>query len=480
MPVRWPSGPLEIARREKSEASALERWHAPAALDVLKGTPFDCLVVSWAAGLPEDASQQKTAGALVTAARQRNLTVVGWVEGTADPRAAIASAQSAGLSAVAIKGFQEKSDFTVIPWGDHAGAPYDSTAAVLPVTENVWPGVRGGGGGGATAGPTGVPWIDSNGWYIQLARARARCPVWVLFDPPGKGAVLRAQNYATAILDSEAAGGRWVISLDAALRAGLAEGDAAAGETWKGIAGTAGFFEKHADWKSYGSLGLVGVISDYTGENYDMSGEILNCAARRALLVRVIWKSRAPATPFAGLKALVYADKQAPAKELRQKMLAFVEQGGLLIVNNNWGSEGKSAGTDLHQRFDVRALGKGRLAVAKEELVDPYQLAADAHALLSRSNDMVRLFNGSSSGCYHFTGSADGKRALLQIVNYATGGRGGSSQLTVWTRQKYRNARLWSVDAAQPATLQPVAAEHRGTEYQMPPMPVYAALEFEV
>lgn len=491
MPVRWPSGPLEIARREKSDALTLERWHAPAALDILKDTPFNCLVVSWAAGLPEDASQQKTAGPLVAAARQRNLTVIGWVEGSTDPRAAIASAQSAGLSAVAIKGFQGKSDFTVIPWGDHAGAPYDSTAAVLPVTENVWPGVRGGGGGGggdgsgggggggATAGPTGVPWVDSNAWYIQLARARARCPVWVMLDPPGKGVVLRVQNYAAAILDSEAAGGRWAISLDDALRAGLADGSATARETWKGIAGTAGFFAKHADWKSYRSMGLVGVISDYTGENYDMSGEILNAASRRGLLYRVIWKSRALAAPFAGLKALVYADKQAPATALRQKMLAFVEQGGLLIVNNNWGSEGKPAGADLHQRFDVRALGKGRLAVAKEELVDPFQVVADTHSLLSRANDLVRLFNGSASGCFHFTGSPDGKRALLQIVNYATGGR-GSGEVSVWTRQRYRNARLWSVDAAQPATLKPVAAEHGGTEYQMPPMPVYGALEFEI
>ena len=98
--------------------ATLERWHAPAALDVLKDTPFNCLVVSWAAGLPEDASQQKTAGPLVAAARQRNLMVIGWVEGSADPQAAIASAQAAGLSAVAIKGFQGKSNFTVIPWGD--------------------------------------------------------------------------------------------------------------------------------------------------------------------------------------------------------------------------------------------------------------------------------------------------------------------------------------------------------------------------
>ena len=107
-------------------------------------------------------------------------------------------------------------------------------------------------------------------------------------------------------------------------------------------------------------------------------------------------------------------------------------------------------------------------------------MVSDTQSLVSRSNDLVRLFNGYASGCCNFTGSADGKRALLQIVNYATGGRGGSGEVTVWTRQRYRNARLWSVDAAQPATLAPVAAEQSGTEYHMPPMQVYGALEFEV
>ena len=87
VPMRWPSGPLEIARREKSEGfgprvrQALERWHEPAALDVLQDTPIDCLVVTWAAGLPADAEQWRTAAPLVEAARRRNVAVVGWVDG---------------------------------------------------------------------------------------------------------------------------------------------------------------------------------------------------------------------------------------------------------------------------------------------------------------------------------------------------------------------------------------------------------------
>ena len=85
------------------------------------------------------------------------------------------------------RAFSGKSEFPVIPWGDRAHAPWDTTAPVLPVTDNVWPGVAAGRRDDPTAGPTGVPWLDSNGWYIQLARARDAVAVWVLFDPPGKG-----------------------------------------------------------------------------------------------------------------------------------------------------------------------------------------------------------------------------------------------------------------------------------------------------
>jgi hypothetical protein len=91
VPMRWPSGPLEIARREAKEKltpqarQTLERWHDPVALNILNETPVDCLILSWAAGLPDDARQQQTAALLVDAARNRGLAVVGWVDGTAFP-----------------------------------------------------------------------------------------------------------------------------------------------------------------------------------------------------------------------------------------------------------------------------------------------------------------------------------------------------------------------------------------------------------
>ncbi len=488
VPMRWPSGPLEIARREKVEGlgtgvrQALERWHEPAALEILQNTPIDCLVITWAAGLPADAEQWRTAGPLVETARRRNLAVAGWIEGTADQRQAVAAAKTAGLSAVAIRGFQGRTDFPVIAWSEREDVPWDAGAPAVAVRGNVWPGVNiTQGGGDANAGPTSLPWLDSNGWYIQMTRARLRAPLWVAFDPPGKGTVFSAQSYANAIADSEVAGGRWLISLDDDFRASLAGGAAPALESWKHITATARFFQEHAEWRSYKSLGLVGVISDFSGPNFEVSGEILNLMARRDLLFRVIWKSQAATQPFTPLKALLYTDAATPDAALRRKTMEFVEQGGLLVTGPEWGAEGKPAPPDFPTQFDVRALGKGRLAVARQALSDPYQVAVDAQFLLSHRYDLVKVYNAPSSGCTRFTASADGRKALLQCLSYADAGRRWGGLRTIWVREKYAKTQLWGVGLQPAAINAEPSEEYTGMEYHIPAAAPrsYLALEFE-
>ncbi|MCX6632461.1 MAG: hypothetical protein NTW28_33060 [Candidatus Solibacter sp.] len=219
---------------------------------------------------------------------------------------------------------------------------------------------------------------------------------------------------------------------------------------------------------------MVGVISDFTGEHYDLSGEILNLMARRDLLFRVLWKSRAAAEPFTGLKALVYADNVPPEPALRRKILSFAEQGGLLIAGPKWGGE-------THLRYGVRSVGKGRLAVAKEDLVDPYEIAGDVHILVSYSNNLLRFYNSSSSGCSHYTVSTDGKSALLQGLSFGSSRQGGVR--AVWLREKHRGARLWSIGSESAVPVQAFPAEDfPGEEYKLPlgAAPGYIALEFDV
>jgi hypothetical protein len=487
IPMRWPAGPLEIARHEKTVGfsprmrQALERWHEPAALEILKDTPIDTIVVSWAAGLPADAEQWRTAVPLIEAARRLNLAVVGWVDQAADQRRALAAAKNAGLSAVAMRRLRDSADLPVIAWSEREDVPWDSPTGAVAVAGNVWPGVNiSQGGGDAAAGPTSLPWLDSNGWYIQLARARLRAPLWVLFDPPGKGAVFSAQSYANAIADSEIGGGRWVISLDDDFRASLAEGAVPALQSWRQISGAARFFRDHAEWKSYRSLGLVGLVSDFSSANFATGGEILNLMARRDLFFRVIWKSQAAAS-FDGLKALVYPDTAPPDPPLRRRMTEFVEQGGLLITGPDWGLQGKPAPPDFPTQLDVRAVGKGRLATARQGFSDPYQVAVETQFLLSHRYDLVKIYNAPSSGCTRFTAPPAGGKALVQCVSYADGGRGGGGLRTVWVRDRFAKARLWSIGSDPVSIGADPSEEYMGMEYHLPPSAPrsYVALELE-
>jgi hypothetical protein len=418
------------------------------------------------------------------------------VDGETDGKAAIAAAQAAGLSAVAVKGFSGKSDFPVIAWGDRGAAPWNTTAPVLPVTDNVWPGVAGG-RRDATAGPTALPWLDSNGWFLQLARAKTQKPIWIVFDPPGKNEVVPPRSYQTAVCDVGIGGGTWVISLDDAFREGLLGKAAASKDAWAGLTNAVDFFVKHPEWKTYKSLGSIAVVSDFSGDNYVFCGELLNALTRRDLLCRALCDTGKPLPPLTGVKVVLRADAAAPSAAVKTSLLAYVQQGGTLVVGPKWGADGQ-ASPKASPDFNLRTLGKGRIAVAKEEPGDPWEFVTKAQSFISHSYDVAKLFNSSASGGFTYANSPDGKRALLQLLSYSSFGGGGggragggraanpnpviplSSLATAWTRHKYRSAQLWTLDAAGPRKIEVAAAEDGGTEYHLPGTSAYMALDCEV
>ena len=99
----------------------------------------------------------------------------------------------------------------------------------------------------ATAGPTGVPWVNSNAWFSLLAPLMAPGKtIWLDFDPPEESTVAHPANYPLAVSDSQVYGSRWVISLDDNLRGALLKGVPQAAATWAKTCETLAFFETHA------------------------------------------------------------------------------------------------------------------------------------------------------------------------------------------------------------------------------------------
>jgi hypothetical protein len=344
------------------------------------------------------------------------------------------------------------------------------------VVQGNWPGTKSVASGEnerMSAGPTGEPWIDSNGWKVLLALAQQPArEVWV--DAAPKEPRLYPENYVAALADSAAHGGRWIIELDQRLAAGVAAGNAASLAAWKRLSQGARFF---SEWRWPGQLPLawIGVVSDFAGDNEFLGQEVLNLLARGNQPYRIIPLERASNDPFAELKAVLYVDQKPPSTILRAALSGFAERGGLLVVGQSWGTvAGRAERGDDHPRYEVRRTGKGRIAVATESQDDPYVVVQDAVVLLSHRHDLVRFWNGGAvRAC--LSASPDRRRALLQMVFYANARAGDS---TVRVAGRYRTATLYT--PVEPVGREvPLIAEKDAVELHLPAIGPYGAVELD-
>jgi len=485
LPISWPSGPLQAAlwerqARPRGDLEMALQWHEPSALTLLHGTPVNTLVVTWAAGLAEDARQQETLRPLLETCRSKGVQVLGRVWRPADLRLAAARAREAGLAAIIAEDAAPDSlrDY-VIPLVPHDQVRWSACGRIVAIAGREWPQVRvSGSSDSVDAGPTGKPWVDANGWWLKMAEALApRTRFWLMTEPPPQKAVVRAEAYEVALADAAVHGGRWVIHPDAAFQAGLARGAAEAVEVWRKVARAAQFFEQHREWRAWPAAATMGVVSDFAGEGAFLSMEVLNLAARDQLLLRVIPLAGAPAASFEELRSVLYLGAGRPPDELRDGLLSYAQQGGLVIVNAGWkDAPGESDTTRTHRNFDFRRAGKGSIAIAREAWSDPYLLAMECHVLTSYRYDPFRIYNAPSVLGY-CQRSPDRRRMLVQLVNYSA--RPGTEDVTLAVSGGARAARLWQFAQSQPVTLAP-KYEGLGAEFYLPPIPSYAAIELEM
>jgi len=484
VPMKWPCGPLEIARRKKSQSgeagakSTLEAWAQPGALELLKGTPVNCLIVDWSAGEPEDSAQQMALKPLLEAGGRLGISFVGKVSGKEKLGTSIAAGRAAGLSAVILEAPERQaSDLPVILQSSRDKIDWDAATGIFSSTGNVWPGVqlKNTNGDTAFAGPTGVPWVNSNGWLSLLARQMALGKVlWLDIDPPDSSGAAHPADYCLAIADSWAYASRWIVSLDDTMRAAMLKNDTRAMEAWRRICETLSFFASHPQWETYQAMGILAVISDFRGENAFMGGEVLNLLNRRQVQFLVMNRPEALAGPVEGLKGILWVDKEAPTSQQHAKLLAFVRQGGLLIAAAYWGPTGVAPfKKDWLFGYNLYNVGKGRIVVPEAGFQDPYQVARDTHLLVSRRNDLVRLYNPASTNCYSSL-DPDGRKQLVQVLNYS---QQPANYVSLWVHAKARLGQLLG-PGLKASSLKGVPARE-GTHFNLPTISVNCAVEFE-
>lgn len=353
----------------------------------------------------------------------------------------------------------------------------DAEGAVSILSETVWPSVKTGRRGeSADSGPTGAPWVDANGWSIQLARAKTPDkPVWVDATPPADQ-VLNDGAYVLAVAEPAMFGARWVASLDDAFAGKLAAGDAAAARRWSTMMDAVRFFEEHRAWGALETCSALGVMSDFAGDNEFMSREILNLASRQGLSYRVLPKETAARADLSGLQAILYVDEQGPPAAQAGILERFVRQGGLAIARRlapfaAWTGQPVSAPIP---GYEMRTVGKGRLAVAAAAWEDPWVVAQETRMLMGRRGETLRLYNAGITAA-NYTRSKDGASGVIHLLNYTM--RPPQHAIAAAPAHRYGSARALSPGAPKPTPLSIAKRDTGFDEIPVPSFTIYTAIE---
>jgi hypothetical protein len=354
----------------------------------------------------------------------------------------------------------------------------DAEAKVPPsgvfTVRGPWPGIRlsPAGGDHAVAGPTGEPWVDSNGWRIRAARAvHPEATIWV--DSKPQASRSSVEDYVIALADAAAHGGRWIITLDDRLAAGIRSKQADDMAAWKRISDAAGFFAQ-SKTGGYADDAVIGVLSSFGGPKVGFTDEVLNNLARTKQQYRAMAMGRLSSAAFDGLKGIIYTDASEPPSSVRKQVLEFVNAGGMLITGPAWGSLPKGPAAGTHPRFALRTVGSGSIALATTSFADPYLAPNDAVMLASHRNDIVRFFNGGAiTPC--LSTSADKRQATLQTVFYSLR---PVEDVSVWVKGAWRSARLRTPNQTEPQNVK-LEVREGGVEMYLPPIAQYALIELE-
>ena len=368
-----------------------------------------------------------------------------------------------------------------VDWRSWKEIDWKSPGDPVAISDGLWPALamKASGGDNAQSGPTGAPWLDANGWLLQLLRGRARNKtLWLRSDPPADVAQLTPQSYTLALSEAYVYGARRPAWLAEPHATALAAGSTAAVNGWKSMMESIRWQETRRAWAEWPTFARLLVVSDYAGENEYNAGEVLNLSARQNLAFHPVETAQFQPQLLQGRRAVLYVDPQPFPAPMAAALQKFVEAGGLLVCMKPPAAAltGVRLSKETHARFDLFDVGKGRVAVSKAEWEDQYILAQDTHLMMSRRYDAVRLFNAGSLTYFH-TASPDGKRWLIHLLNYT--GRGAAHQVSLQTWQKVKSATFHSLESAQPQAL-PVQRETGQPEVYLPRFSVYSAVELEL
>src|SRR5579864_492912 len=412
------------------------RWHwlETKTLELLSGTPVNCLLVDWS-------TEQKAQAALfASAAAERGIATLAVIRPGGDPAESAHDAIAAKLTGVVLEGdFPDAAAGRVravlagaplVELTSRRRMPLGSKAGVIGTYQGVWPGIQVLEDGAAKAGPSGSPWINTNAGFLRAARAFGDSVIWIGNLPP-PGSVISSENYLQAIGDAAMVGARWIVAMDDDFSKRLHAGDATAVKDWQRIAHQLQFYEQHRDWRAFRPAGKLAVIQG-VDDGALLSGGILDMIAARHTPVRAVPPERLKPETLQGASMAVDVDAQSLTPEQREVLKTFTRSGGTLLTGPAGWKDGAAPKKDA-------------ITLDDQQLKRLDDIWHDMQSLIGRGNLGARLFNVSSM-LSNLLESPYGKQVLVHLVNYASY---PVDSVTVHALGEFKQAWLYTPDAPE-------------------------------
>jgi hypothetical protein len=393
VPARWPSAD-------------------PATLDLIAGTPINCLLLERA----------HWNSAFAKAAAEKGIATLGVVRSGVDHKPAL----DLGITGLVFQGVPAPSGLKVpvIEVTLRSKMRFQSDEPILASDQGVWAGIRQDEQTGV--GPTAAPWIDTNTGFLRFARAASKSTIWIANVPPS-GKKEPVSRYLTAIGDAAMAGARWVLALDESFAERLLARESSAVADWKKIAMHLRYWEEHNEWRAFSIRSTLALVED-AGSGALLSGGVLDMIAVKHTPVRPVPGSQLASDRLERAQLCVNVDPESLTAQQKETLRAFARAGGTLFTGPpGW-------------RFP--SLKPEQISLAKEDLDKLDQIWKELNSLTGRRNLGARLFNVSSM-LSNLVESPDGKQVALHLVNYSDY---QVENITVHLLGTFKRARLFQPD----------------------------------
>ena len=438
------------------------RWLETKTLDLLRGTPVNCLLIDW------DSQQKTQAAAFAAAAAEKGIATLAVIRPAVDPSEPARDAIHSHFTGVVLEGdfLKEAADRVkaaispapIVELTLRSRMPLGSNAPVIGTYQGVWPGIPVMEDGAAKAGPSGSPWINTNAGFLRAARAFGESTVWIANLPPPKS-VISPENYAQVIGDAAMVGARWVVALDDDLARRLHNGDKPALDQWNRIAHQLDFYESHRDWRAFRPYAKLAVVQG-VNDGALLSGGILDMMGARHTPVLIVPPDRLRPGTLSGATMAVDVDAASLTPEQRDILKAFTRAGGTLLTGPADWKESAATAPDQITLDDKQT----------KRLDDIWH---DINSMIGRGNLGARLFNVASM-LSNLLVSPDGKQVLVHLVNYSNY---PVDSVTVHVLGDFHTATLYRPESAE-KKLETYKAEH-GTGVDIDLVNISATLRLE-